>query len=245
LSELEDPTPTMVLCRGRVVARDGRLRVPAPSAEFPWDELYTGGEPPVPLWAPSDFLLPADAPDPFPAGRLENAVITREEPVALTPRGGGRWPAEAGALVLALTDRSGEWVTRGVVLGFAPGLRALATTYTTNAGVLALGADPDAMAGAVERLREIGGGMVVAPAQGHAAEFPLPLAGIQRAGGFDEAAAMAREFQQVLAACGYGHADPNYTLLFLSCDFLPDLRATQAGWVRIKTGEVLLPSERP
>ncbi len=245
LSELEDPTPDVVLCHGRVVARDGRLQVPPPSEGFPWDELYAGGEPPVPLWAPSDFLLPADAPDPFPAARLENAVITREEPVALGPRGDGRWPRDAGALVLALTDRSGEWVTRGVVLGFAPGLRALATTYTTNAGVLALGADPDAMAAAVERLREIGGGMVVAPARGDPREFPLPLAGIQRAGGFDGAAAMAGEFQEVLVRCGYGHADPNYTLLFLCCDFLPDLRATQEGWVRIKTGEVLLPSERP
>ena len=38
--------------------------------------------------------------------------------------------------------------------------------------------------------------------------------------------------------------DPNYTLLFLSCDFLPDVRATEDGWIRVKTGEVILPSER-
>jgi adenine deaminase len=53
-----------------------------------------------------------------------------------------------------------------------------------------------------------------------------------------------RRLQAALLSCGYPHTDANYTLLFLSCDFLPDLRATQAGWIRVKTGEVLVPSER-
>ncbi len=120
------------------------------------------------------------------------------------------------------------------------------STYTTNAGILVLGRTPEAMAEAMERLAglEGGGGMAVVPEVGDPVGFGLPLAGIQMAGGFGPAARAARSFQEALAACGYGHADPNYTLLFLSCDFLPDLRATEAGWVRLKTGEVLLPSER-
>ncbi len=244
LRDLDDPTPETVVCRGRVVARRGELAVPAPSGAFGWAEAYGTAPAPVPDWPAGAFPLPAGAPDPFPAGRLVNAVITREVPVRLEAVAGGRWPAPGqDALVLALTDRSGGWITRGVLVGLAPGLRALATTYTTNAGVVVVGADPAAMAEAVARLRAIGGGIVVLPVEGEPEEFPLPLAGIQMPGGFDEAAGAAGRYQAAMARCGYAHADPNYTTLFLSCDFLPDLRATRAGWIRAKTGEVVLAGE--
>jgi adenine deaminase len=243
LSELSQPTPEAVVCRGRLAAREGELCTAAPSVTFPWRDRYTGGEAPIPRWGPEVFPLPAQAPDPFPVGRLVNAVITREEAVALRREGLGRWPVQEDALVLALTDRSGRWVTRGVIAGLAHGLEALASTYTTNAGIVVLGRSPAAMAEALGRLADLGGGMVVQGRDERVHSFPLPLAGIQMPGGFAAAAAAARAFQEAMVGCGYGHADPNYTLLFLSCDFLPDLRATQAGWVRIKTAEVLLPAE--
>ncbi|MFU8857460.1 MAG: adenine deaminase C-terminal domain-containing protein [Deferrisomatales bacterium] len=245
LSKLEDPTPGWVVCRGRVAARDGELLLPAPSEAFDWESLYRGGEAKAPRWGAELFLLPEGAPDPFPAARLVNAVITREEPVPLARRGAGRWPQGDDLHVLALTDRSGHWVTRGVVAGLAPGLQALAGSYTTNGGIVVLGRTPEAMAEALELLAglEGGGGLVVIPESGETAAFPLPLAGIQMGGAFGPAARAARGFQEAMVACGYDHSDPNYTLLFLSCDFLPDLRATQAGWVRSKTGDVILPSQ--
>lgn len=246
LRHLADPTPEVVVCRGRVAARGGALAVSAPSGTFPWRERYRGGEPTVPRWGAESFLLPLGAPNPFPAGRLANAVITREEAVSLEPRGPGLWPRSAQAQdlhVLALTDRTGSWIARGIIGGFGSGLAALASTYTTNAGVVVLGQTPEAMAEALGRLADLGGGMVVLSAAGKATQWALPLAGIQGEGGFGPAARAAREFQEAVAGCGYAHADPNYTLLFLSCDFLPDLRATQAGWVRIKNGQVLLPAE--
>jgi adenine deaminase len=130
-----------------------------------------------------------------------------------------------------------------VVDNLAPKLEGLASSYTTNAGLVILGRSPEAMAQALARLARLGGGMVVTSKSGETAEFPLPLAGIQMPGGFAAAAKASRRFERAVAKCGYAHSDPNYTLLFLSCDFLPDLRATEAGWIRVKTGEVLLPSE--
>ena len=244
LESLDDPTPSEVICRGRVVARNGALVVPAPSEGFHWERFYKNSEPAVPTWGPGVFLLPPDAPNPFPAGRLANAVITREAPVRLVPREGGLWPSEEDLLSLALTDRRGGWIARGVVGNVAANLEALASSYTTNGGVVVLGRSPEAMADALHRLRCMRGGMVVASREGRVWEFPLPMAGIHRVGGFAEAARAAREFQNALVTCGYEHLDPNYTLLFLSCDFLPDVRATEDGWIRVKTGEVILPSER-
>jgi adenine deaminase len=242
LQSLQNPTPEVVVCRGQVVVRDGRLLVDPPSESFPWSEAFAGAEPRIPAWGEEVFPLPRDAPSPFPAGKLVNAVITREVPVELREEGAGLWPVGEDALVMALGDRGGRWVGRGVITNLAPGLEALASTYTTNGGVLVVGRTPGAMAASLARLRELGGGMVVQTREAGVKEFPLTIAGIHMPTGFAAAAVAAQGLQQVFAGCGYPHADPNYTLLFLSCDFLPELRLTHAGWVRIKSGEVLLPS---
>ncbi|MDF1553931.1 MAG: adenine deaminase C-terminal domain-containing protein [Deferrisomatales bacterium] len=242
LTSLADPTPRAVVCRGRVVAVDGRLTAAAPSETFPWASAYAGGEPHLLEWGPEVFPLPPTAPDPFPTAQLVNAAINREILVPLRPEGEGYWPAAEDALVVALGGRDGGWVARGVVGNLAPGLAALAATYSSNGGFLVAGRSPRAMARVLGELRACGGGMVVLPVGGDLRRFPLPLAGLQLPGGFADACVAAKGFQQTLADCGYSHADPNYTLLFLSCDSLPDLRLTRAGWVRIKTGEVLLPS---
>jgi adenine deaminase len=175
-----------------------------------------------------------------------NAVITRESPTPLPRCPGGRWPSPKGEIshVLAITDRRGSFLARGVIRNLGPGLKALASSYTTNAGLVVLGTSPEAMADALSRLRAVGGGLVVLPNAGEPKVFRLPLAGIHMPGEFGPAARAAAEFQEALVECGYPHSDPNYTLLFLSCDFLPDLRATEAGWIRSKTGEVVLPSQR-
>lgn len=60
----------------------------------------------------------------------------------------------------------------------------------------------------------------------------------------DEAARWARDFESAFRASGYNHSDPKYTLLFLTCDILPEVRATEAGWIRVKTGELLYAAQR-
>jgi adenine deaminase len=243
LRALDEPTPELVICRGRVAAREGALVVPAPSETFPWAESYADAAPFIPEWGAEVFLLPRNAPNPFPAARLINAAITRESPVELAPKGPGQWPRDEDALVLTATNRGGEWITRGVVRNIGGKLAAVATTYTTNAGILILGRSPEAMAEALLRLRRRHGGITMRSTDGEWSEFALPMAGIHRVGGFAEAAQTARDFQQAFSRCGYPHSDAKYTLLFLTADMLPEVRATEAGWVRIKTGEALFPSE--
>lgn len=236
LSDLRDPMPEMVVCRGRFVARDGKLVVDAPSAVFPWEAAYAGSAPELPQWPPERFLLPADAPNPFPAARLANAAITREAPTPLRACGGGLWPTEG--LVLVASNRAGDWVSHGVVHNFGEQLEAVASTYTTNAGFVVLGRSPQAMAQALSRLRSMGGGITL-QTSGAWSDFPLPMAGIHGREGFAEAARRSTEFQSLFEASGFPHSDPKYTLLFLTCDMLPEVRATEAGWIRVKTGEVL------
>jgi adenine deaminase len=242
LSDMLQPMPQVVICRGRLVARDGALVVPAPSEDFPWDATFAGSEPDIPQWGPERFVLPADAPNPFPAGRLVSAAITREAPAPLVACTGGLWPREG--LMLAATNRGGHWISRGVVLDFAAEVDALATTCTANAGVLVLGRTPEAMAEALSRLRSMRGGFTVRSTAGVWSDFPLAMAGVHGREGFDEASRRAGEFEFAFADCGYVHSDPKYTLLFLTCDILPEVRAVEAGWIRVKTGELLYPAQR-
>jgi len=243
LRALDDPTPRAVVCRGRLVAKDGTLVVSAPSEEFPWARWYAGSEPAIPQWDPEVFLFPRNAPNPFPAGRFSNAVITRECAVAMEACGQGLWPAGNDSIAVAATDRGGHWITRGVVQNLAGELSALASTHTTSAGILVLGRTAPAMNEALARLRRLGGGIVVSSTHGKWYEFPLPMGGVHTSGGFAQGAQAAREFRRAFTECGFPHSDPKHTLLFLTGDLLPEVRATQAGWVRVKTGEVLFPSE--
>lgn len=242
LADMRQPMPEIVVCRGRLVARDGALVVVAPSADFPWDTTYAGSEPQIPQWGPERFVLPCDAPNPFPAGRLVNAAITREVSTPLRACSGGLWPSEG--LMLAATNRGGSWISRGVVHNFGEDVDALASTYTTSAGIVVLGRTPQAMSEALSRLRSMGGGVTVHSCAGVWSDFPLPMAGIHGREGFAQAARRAREFQSAFTACSYPHSDPKYTLLFLTCDMLPEVRATEAGWIRVKTGELLYPAQR-
>lgn len=245
LSALEAPTPEAVVCRGRLVALERALVVPAPSETFPWADWSVGSEPAIPQWRPEMFVFPSHAPNPFPAGRFSNSAINRESPVRLVPSDrGGLWPEDLDSLVVAVTARGGGWITRGVVQNMASDLFALATTCTTSAGILIFGKSPQAMAEALARLRRLGGGIVVCSRTGKWWELAFPMAGIHGGGSFPRAVQGAREFQAALKACGYAHSDPRYTLIFLTGDMLPELRATEPGWVRVKTGEVLFPSER-
>lgn len=243
LSSLDEPMPELVICRGCVVAKQGALLEPPASETFPWNEMYSRGAPAIPQWEPEFFQLPRHAPNPFPAASLTHAAITREQATELEPRGSGCWPVDRGAHVLAVTDRGGEWITRGVVRNIGPRLAAVATTYTTSTGILVLGRSPEAMAQALARLHRIKGGIVLCSTEGEWSEFPMSAAGIHRDGGFAEAVQEARRFRQAFAACGYPHSDPKYTLLFLTSDILPEIRATEAGWIRVKTREVLFASE--
>lgn len=245
LSAFGSPTPEAVVCRGRMMARDQALVVPAPSETFPWATWNAGSEAPMPQWGPEVFVFPPHAPNPFPAGYFTNSAITREVPVGLAPTDrGGLWPAGPDALAVAVTGRGGAWITRGVVRNLAKDLLALASTYTTNAGILIMGKSPEAMAEALARLRRLKGGVALCTTGGEWSEFAFPMAGIHGAGSFAQAAEAARAFQEASRACGYTHADARFTLLFVTGDVLPEVRATEAGWIRVKSGEVLFPAER-
>jgi adenine deaminase len=230
LEDLSQPRPQTVIARGRVAADRGRVLVPVP--EPPWRKVFTSPHARLSRrWQAraSDFALPPRAT--YPVIRLVSAVITKLEE---------RAPG-ADDLHAALIDRGGRWVAPALLTGFADRLHGLATTTTTDFNILALGRAPEAMARAVNRLLQIRGGVVIVEGDTVVYELPLPLGGIMTAGSLVDAAGWEQELRACLAARGYAHHDPLFTMLFLAADFLPAVRLSPRGVWDVKRGRVLLP----
>lgn len=233
LPDLSEPRPVMVLARGRVVARDGRLLARVP--ELNWRRVLASPRARLAVrWRsrPEDFALPAR--ERYPVVRLVSAVISRLEQRAPAP----------GDLRAALVDREGRWIATGLVAGFGDRVDGLASTITTDFNILVLGRDPAAMARAVNRVLDLHGGLVLVDAGRVAHELALPLGGLMTRTSLPEAAAREDALRAALVARGYPHHEPLFSLFFLAADFLPDVRLTPRGVWDVKRGRVLLPSRR-
>lgn len=243
LRDLTDPLPETVLSRGRIVARNGVLESPFP--ETNWEACL-----PPPSFVTHPWRAKADLfriPSPqarltLPGIRLVSAVITRKDLRS--------FPVERGAVRLeedysyvALLERSGKWVTNGVLGNFGPGVEGLASSFNTAAQILVIGRSPKAMALAVNRVMEMGGGIVVVEDGQPLFELPLPLGGIMSERPLRELAERENALLGLLRSRGYPFHDPLYTLVFLPNDFLPALRIHRGGVVDIRSGEVLRPRQ--
>ena len=254
LDDLRNPAPEVVLARGEVAVRDGRVQ-----AEFPpldWGAYFSPRF--GPTWIPQPDLFDlriseagAGAPGAqsgqgdavrFPVIRLENSVITRAVPTAVPVRG-GRLVPPADVVRAVLVDPGGRWIVRGMLGNFVERLGGLASSFNVAAQLLTLGRDSTDMALAARRLLEIGGGIVVVEQGKTVLEIPLPLGGIMAPVPLPAIAGEARTLYALLRARGYPHADPHYTLLFLTLDSLPDVRLTYRGIWDVRRGRTLWPRQ--
>ena len=131
---------------------------------------------------------------------------------------------QPGDLHAALFDRAGRWVAPGVVAGFADRVDGLAATTTTDFNILVLGRNPVAMARAVKRLKQRGGGIVLVDGERVAYELPLPIGGLMARGSLAEVADLEDGLRAALVARGYAHHEPIFSLFFMAADFLPAVR---------------------
>ena len=143
-------------------------------------------------------------------------------------------------------DRNGAWISRALVSGLASdSLEALASTYNTTTQLLVVGSRPEAMARAAARVRELGGGIVVIQGGGVVFELALPITGMMTDLPFAEVVARNRRLTRAVESAGYPFHDILYTLLFLTCDFLPTLRLTPEGLLDARASRVVVPAETP
>ncbi len=244
LPDLTSFRPEIVITRGRVVVENGELSVPLPRLDW---EKY-GSRPrfdgSLNLADPALYPIRASGTEAeIPVMHLRSAVISeRRDTRVATEDGLIVLDGQKGLLHAALVEREGGWISRALVSGFAADLEGLASTYNTTTQLLVLGRRPEAMAQAAKRVGELDGGIVVVENGDVVYELALPITGMMSCLQFAEVVESNRRLSRIVAGAGYEHHDILYTLLFLTCDFLPALRLTPLGLLDVKASKILSPS---
>lgn len=233
LPELPEFRPSLVIARGRVVARDGRVTVPIPPVTPPAEVL-----PPPRVSRPlrlEDLRIPA------PAGRDRVRVrvihyagdIVTQEVLRELPVRDGALSADPGAdlLKVVVMDRRGQGrIARGFVSGYGLGRGALAASLCFDtANLVLLGASDADLLAAAERMLALGGGVVAAAGGAIVAEVPLPLGGIISDQPMEVLAAQIARFQRAVAELGCIRENPFLSAQVVTFTAIPALRIRERG----------------
>lgn len=234
LSSIENPTPHSVLAKGKWVKRDGQVMDAYHSIN--WDEY---GLKPMEL----DWELSVDDLQfSMPFGiKMENSVITKPYSIAIDASG-DELSTDHDECFFTLLDRNGKWRINTLLKGFATNLSALASSFSNTGDIILIGKNKRDMLAAFDRMKELGGGIVMVEEEQVVCEVPLRLNGIMSNLPIKELINEEKKLLVELRERGYSFSDPVYSLLFFSATHLPYIRITQQGMYDVMNKTVLFPS---
>ncbi|MGG3467698.1 adenine deaminase C-terminal domain-containing protein [Neobacillus pocheonensis] len=235
LASIENPTPVSVLAKGKWVKRDG-VKVEDAYGSINWEQY---GLKPMELdWE----LSTDDLQFSMPFGiKMENSVITKPYSIAIDVSG-DELPTNHDECFFTLIDRKGKWRINTILKGFATKLPALASSFSNTGDIILIGKSKQDIIHAFNRMKELGGGIVMVENGEVVCELPLELNGIMSNLPVEELIQQEKRLFEELAKRGYAFSDPIYSLLFFSSTHLPYIRITQQGMYDVMNKTVLFPS---
>ncbi|WP_274856687.1 adenine deaminase C-terminal domain-containing protein [Bacillus methanolicus] len=234
ISDEKNPTPVSVLAKGKWVKRDGKDCWDSPSLD--WSE--NGFEPFSIDWE----LTSDDLQFSMPFGiNMENSVITKPYSINLDASV-DKLSMSHDECFFMLIDRNGKWRINTLVKGFARELHGLASSFSNTGDIILIGKNKQDMFAAFNRMKEIGGGIVISENGEIVLEIPLQLKGLMSSKNVEDLIKEEKQLLQYLRKKGYRFADPIYSLLFFSSTHLPYIRITQQGMYDVMNKIVLFPS---
>lgn len=234
LSSKENPTPVNVLAKGKWLKRDGKAMYE--NAPFSWansgmDSLEIDWE-----------LTNDDLQFSMALGmKMENAVIMKPYSVNVDPSV-DELSEQHDENFLLLLDKEGKWRINTMLKGFASKLHGLASSYSNTGDYILIGKRKKDMLLAFNRMKEIGGGIVLAHNGEIIFELALPLGGRMSKLPLEELIMKEKMYKEIMKEKGYPFIDPVYTLLFLSSTHLPYIRITPVGIYDVMNKTVLFPA---
>ena len=233
LPDLERFEPETVLKRGAPVEE-------IPKAEVPEWVKHTVRIQPV---ASNEFQLPWEGGPARVIGIVEGQIVTEalEEEPRVEDGLAEADPARDLAKIAVIERHLGTGrVGLGFVRGFELQRGALASTVAHDAhNIVVVGVDDGDMARAVQRLAEMGGGMVVIADRGVQAELPLPVAGLLSDEPVDQVVAESRACVEAARALGCRLQSPFQSMAFLALSVIPKLKITDRGLVDVDRFELV------
>ena len=243
-SDLKTLPIETVIARGQIVAEVGECLVDCPHYDWPQAARKTVNM--AKDLTGTDFRI--DAPKGANAvtanviGVVENQAPTRALKFEL-PVTDGQVQSTGEVCQIALVER--HRATGGVVNAFVSGFgyegqMAMASTVAHDSHhMIVVGTDPEQMALAANRLREVGGGITIFRDGVELALVELPIAGLMSDSPATEVAAKAEGMMQAMRGCGctLNNAYMQHSLLALVV--IPELRISDLGLVDVRSFEFI------
>jgi adenine deaminase len=233
LPDLVSFVPELVLKAGRPVEEIASVAVP----EWVRNTVRVGAVP------PDVFRIPWQGGNARVIGLVPGQIVT--ESLVDEPR------VEDGAAVadpsrdlakIAVLERhlgTGR-VGLGFVRGFGLARGAFGATLAHDAhNMVVVGVDDAAMTRVVERLAELGGGIVVADGSAVLSELPLPVAGLLSDRPLAEVLEASRALNAAAQELGVAYPHPFQVLAFLALSVIPSLKITDRGLVDVDRFELV------
>ena len=233
LPDLASFRPSTVLKRGRPIEDVPRVEIP----EWVRQSVRI-----VPV-TPADFAIPWSGGRARALGLIEDQVVTESlvrDPVV--EAGHAVASPERDLAKIAVVER--HLATGRVGLGFVSGSGlqrgALASSVAHDAhNLVVVGMSDRDMAFAVERLVELGGGIVAVDGLRILAECPLPVAGLLSDAPLADVVAQSRACNDAAHDLGWTGASPFLTVAFLALSVIPHLKITDRGLVDVDRFELV------
>jgi adenine deaminase len=128
----------------------------------------------------------------------------------------------------------------GFVRGFGLRRGAFASTFSHDAhNLVVVGVDDDDIVRAVERLVELGGGLLVVDGGEITAELPLPIAGLVSDRPLADVIEASEATVAAVHALGSEVESPFQSLAFLALSVIPSLKITDHGLVDVDRFELV------
>ncbi len=223
-----------VISNGRLVARDGQLLVEPRRYVYP-----KSTERSIRLtrdFTADDFAIPVVTNKRQVKVRVIDLVtelVTREAMMDV-PVSDGRLCIDAGADLLKVAAIDRTYVPGKTFVGFIRGLKIKRGAIATSAvwdlcDIIVVGASEADMAQALNRVRQLKGGIVVCAGGKILAEIALPIGGMTSWQSMETIADELHRVQQAAANLGFPHPDLRTTLAVLTTPAIPFLRICEDG----------------
>jgi len=234
LPDLKTIKAEYVISNGRVVAQDGRALIPPRKHRYPQS---LGNSIRLPNdFSANDFAIPVEGGRKEAKVRLMDQVtdlLVREEFIDM-PIANGQLEADVAKDILKVAAIERSFGTGKSFVGLIRGIGlkkgAIATSSVWDCGdLMAVGADENDMARAVNRIRELGGGMVVCAGGKITAEIALPVAGEISTEPMEAIADKLERIQRAAKELGAKSKDIRLTIAVLPTPAIPFLRICESG----------------
>jgi adenine deaminase len=237
LDSLSEVSVDMVIADGNVVARKGKMMVDLVSPKYPQfvrDSIHLQR-----LLKPEDFVIKA----PIKMGNVKVRVIGVAEGKAVTQRLETRLAVKAGKIqtnvkqdvakvaVVERYKRTGN-IALGLVSGFGIKEGAVASSVAHDShNLVVVGMNDNDLATAVNKLAEVGGGIVAVRNGKIIGMVELPIAGLMSNQPIEKVCEQVKELSDALTKLGCTMASPFMTMSLLALPVLPEIRITDKGLV--------------